>query len=134
MAVVNLMLTRGRLQVDEAKPSTVPSQDICYPVIRNTGLNKNTKQCCIAAVRHLRYLYVHHLIIASGIAPSREIIPYKNFITKGIIFPNHFLLYSQRTTQYDKVKPAIEELLFNNNHCRPIRILKINYSWASKWQ
>lgn len=97
------------------KPSNAPSQNICYPVIRNLGLNINTKQCCIAAVGHLRYLYVHYLIIASGIAPSREIIPYTNFITKGI-FPNHFLLYSQRITQYDKVKSAIEELLFYNKH------------------
>lgn len=49
----NLMLTEERLQVDEAKPSNVPSQNICSAVIENTGLNRNTKQWCIIDVENL---------------------------------------------------------------------------------
>lgn len=84
------MLARERLQVDEAKNSDVPSPNICYPVIRNTGLNTNTKQCCIPEARHPRHLYVHHLTVASGIAPLSEIISSTNFIIEGISFPQPF--------------------------------------------
>lgn len=41
------------LQADEAKPSNVPSQNICSAVIENTGLNRNTKQCCIIDIENL---------------------------------------------------------------------------------